>query len=401
MPTPRKHTTRRASTAMRLHAPTGDDDYQALAEAAGVSFAAPAAELHEKLRKCPPAMVRLAHHRGQVAGGLLAYDWGQWFGGRVVPSVGIGLVAVAPEHRAAGLATEMMKAEVRAMAREGKALSALFPANLPLYRRAGYEIAGTRFSIEVETRSLGRRARTLALRKLEPGDHAARQKLYRNALRFASGPIDRSQPVYQLSEKVWRPPYVAYGVWRGKEMVAALAYVNPWKEGKLAVLEMTIADPEAGERVLAFLADHRQQAKAARWILSPQDPIFAALESPEHYRLESRDHWMLRIVDVAAALEARGYPGGVRGRFDLLVRDDVVARNRGRFVLEVDDGEARVRPGGRAAIEIDVRHLASLYTGYHSARQLWQAGWVDATARQVARLEPVFAGPAPYLPDFF
>ena len=47
---------------------------------------------------------------------------------------------------------------------------------------------------------------------------------------------------------------------------------------------------------------------------------------------------MLRIVDVAAALEARGYPAGLEAQLELEVEDELLAWNHGRLRLSVADG---------------------------------------------------------------
>ena len=83
--------------------------------------------------------------RGTPAGGLALYRMGQWFGGRPVPLVGVGAVAIAPEHRGTGTAERLMEGTLRELRAEGIALSGLYPATQRLYRKGGYEQAGGRY----------------------------------------------------------------------------------------------------------------------------------------------------------------------------------------------------------------------------------------------------------------
>ena len=114
-------------------------------------------------------------------------------------------------------------------------------------------------------------------------------------------------------------------------------------------------------------------------------------------------HWMLRLVDVAAALAERGYPRGVRGEVDLEVRDDLLPWNHGRLTLEVADGVAEVRRGGNGdgVIALDVRGLASIYSGFAAPAELVPTGLVAGDADDLARLGSIFAGPSPWLSDGF
>ncbi len=86
--------------------------------------------------------LRIARRRGEIAGVLGLIKMGQWFGGRSVPMTGITCVAVAPEHRSAGVATRLVVEALEEIHREGVPISVLYPAPQPVYRRAGSEQAG-------------------------------------------------------------------------------------------------------------------------------------------------------------------------------------------------------------------------------------------------------------------
>ena len=112
-------------------------------------------------------------------------------------------------------------------------------------------------------------------------------------------------------------------------------------------------------------------------------------------------HWMLRIVDVRAALETRGYPPGLSASLELEVTDDLLPSNEGRVTLEVDEGTANVHAGGAGRIAIDIRGLASLYSAHQSGWDLVTSGLMRATPTDAARASAVFAGPPPWMADMF
>ena len=60
----------------------------------------------------------------------------------------------------------------------------------------------------------------------------------------------------------------------------------------------------------------------------PMDPLLLLMREQD-YQVKLLFHWMLRVLDVPAALEARGYPAGVSGTLHLEVEDELFPENRG------------------------------------------------------------------------
>jgi hypothetical protein len=79
----------------------------------------------------------------------------------------------------------------------------------------------------------------------------------------------------------------------------------------------------------------------------PSEPLAALLDGPDLVVRRERQ-WMLRFVDVAAAVAARGYRTESRGRVALDL-DDRSAGGTGRWTLHVADGTARSLERGAAA----------------------------------------------------
>jgi len=382
--------------------PADEPEIARYAAIASTAYCAPRAELEPKMKRLGARITRVVRQRGALVGGLLLYRTGQWFGGRNVAMTAIGAVAVAPEARAQGAATALMRATVRDLHAAGIALSTLYPAVLPLYQRAGYEIAGSRYRIELQPRALHHRERALPMRPLAREDDQLKQQAYRRYVRHANGPIDQSASEWRRAEAIWRPAREVYGVFRGKELEGYVGYVPRLGEGeRLDCREFVALTPAAGRRLLAFFADHRSQVQRITFYASPHDPLLMELDVP-CTRIRLLDPWMLRIVDVAAALAGRGYPTGLEARIDFAVRDDLIRANRDRFRLEIARGRGRVVRGGRGTVKIDVRALAALYTGYLPAAELAaRTGRLEASRTQESLLHRAFVGPPPWMVDEF
>ena len=83
------------------------------------------------------------------------------------------------------------------------------------------------------------------------------------------------------------------------------------------------------------------------------------------------------------------------------MRDALLRDNARRWVVEVADGQAHVREGGRGALSLDVRGLAALYTGHLSGADVRVAGLGDGSDADLATATALFAGSAPWESDFF
>jgi predicted acetyltransferase len=158
--------------------------------------------------------------------------------------------------------------------------------------------------------------------------------------------------------------------------------------------------PGAARRILRLLADHRSVARTATLVAGPGDPLLSHLRE-ERVEVAELQRWMLRIVDVRGALDRRGWSPQVRGEVQLDVRDELLPDNARRWVLEVAGGRAQVREGGSGAVVLDVRGLASLYAGFMPAEELRVAGLCEGSDADLAKASALFAGPAPWLTDFF
>jgi predicted acetyltransferase len=98
------------------------------------------------------------------------------------------------------------------------------------------------------------------------------------------------------------------------------------------------------------------------------------------------EHVMTRIVDAPGAIAARGW-APVRATVELVITDGRRGANHGPFVLEVADRSATLTPGGSGYVSVDVRALASLYTGFTTASALAAAGRVTGDPRSLATLD--------------
>jgi predicted acetyltransferase len=298
-----------------------------------------------------------------------------------------------------------MRQALQELRAEGHVLAGLYPSTQPLYRRVGFEQAGACFEYRLKLSGIDFQERTLALRPVEEADMPALQEVYLRHARQQMGWLDRGPYIWN---RVRQPRgeraygYLVEGA-SGVEGHLFLSRRNLSAVGhkqELILTDFVALTPAAGRRLLSFLGDHRSLAAEAIWRGGPVNPRLVLLRE-QSYQVKLNDYWMLRLLDVPAALQARGYPPGLSGALHLEVVDDLFPENQGRFVLEVEAGEAQVRSGGEGDMKLHVRALASLYSGFLPPSALQLAGVLEADDTTLRTAEALFSGAPPAMPDMF
>jgi predicted acetyltransferase len=383
--------------------PAGPDEREAMANIMAQAFAFSPPDAAVFLDKSGLEKFRVLREGGQVVATALPIPMGQWYGGRRVPMVGVGGVGVAPQARGRGTATQFMRQVLQEQREAGMALSVLFPSTQTLYRRVGYELAGSRYELRVQMEGLAFRERTLALRPVTEADQAALKDVYRRHAASQHGYLDR---VPHTWNRVHSPRNeLAYGfLVEGAQGVEGYVYLVRRRKveykQELVLTDFVALTPEAARRLLSFLCDHKSLALEAVWTGGAVEPWLFLL--PEQtYQVKLLSQWMLRVLEVPAALEARGYPEGLSAALHLEVEDELFAGNQGRFLLHVSGGQGRVERGGEGRLRLNIRALAPLYSGFLTPEALRRVGALSGDDASVRQAAAVFSSPPPVMPDMF
>ncbi len=344
-----------------------------------------------------PANYRAVRAAGRPIGGLAILAMGQWFGGARVPMAGIGSLGIAPEWRGRGAASALLRGVLTELYETGVALATLYPSTLPVYRKAGFERAGSTITYEVALSGINPRA-PLELVPLATDEWGQLAQTRDRWVRQQQGAVDRIPFLWQKIVAPFGQETYTYRIMRGDTPEGYVIYAQSSKNAPLQVLDWCILSRDAGLTLLAFLAGDRAMVNAATLRAAPEEPLLHLL--PEQgYTVSRAQSWLLRIVDVAGALDQRGYPPALTGEVHFAVADDLLPANTGAFVLRIAGGRGEVVRGGTGRLRLDVRALASLYTGYLTAGQLATIGALDGPPEDVALASLVFSGAQPRLVD--
>jgi predicted acetyltransferase len=391
---------------------TPDDDLDAQLDLAERAFGGRTADPSDPRRKALSWLIAEgrclgAFVGGRPAGSAMFHDMRQWWCGRQVPMAGVSSVTVAPEDRGKGIGRLLMTALLAEIAASGYPLSALFPATMPLYRSLGWELAGSRETAVIPARSLFRLAPPdldqepqppPALRRAGAGDAAEVISVIGRVHQAARdcGPI------------TWDAAEV--GGWLADP--GAYTYLCDdgfltyrWHEGNEALF-VDGAEAISGQTVRAFWTHVGSYASIAGRVYVRTGPAdaFWWLPRERDADVRHRSMWMLRVVDAAAAIAARGFPAAVSLTAPLHITDDARPANSGLWELAVADGAGTLTPCGpalsRSPLTVGARGLAGLYAGTPLVT-LRQAGLArGGTPEGDAALDAAFAATA-YMLDSF
>ncbi|MFI7357750.1 GNAT family N-acetyltransferase [Streptomyces avidinii] len=342
-------------------------------------------------------------------------------GGAIVPAAGVTMVGVAPTHRRRGVLTSLMRRQLDDIRAGGEPLAVLTASDPAIYGRFGYGPAAYALAVEVDTTrvrlSVPPGTDAIRLRLVDPQRALADCERVYAALVPTRPGMPARQPGWER-QSLLDPPAMRGGGSPLKCVVAeredgevvgyARYRVKPdWdltgSQGRVEVSDLDALDPAACAALWRYLfsIDLTWTVRAPRRPVD--DPLLHLVSDIRRSRPRTRDSLHVRLVDLAAALEARTY--GAPVDVVLAVRDPFGPWNEGRWRLVVDQkGVARcTRTEEPADLELSVRELGSAYLGGITLTSLAGAGLVrELRPGALTETSRAFAGDvAPWLPHGF
>ncbi|GAB1823752.1 GNAT family N-acetyltransferase [Herbidospora sp. RD11066] len=348
---------------------------------------------------------------GAVCATAAVYPFGQYFGGRELKATGVGAVAVGTDSRGSGAGGRFMDGLLQRMRADGVAVSTLYPSVPAAYRKVGWEIAGDHrtYRTPLEALPVVKGAEVLPWTR---DDLPAIANCYRRFALMQQGLLARTPAWWDRVHSPAADPTAVFrrAVWENGQVTGYTAYRKKAADKDLPyyfdveVSEVVWTTPAASDALLTHFSRHRGLGRDLLWAGPPNDPWLSRLGGLVA-RTEFSYPWMLRIVDVAAALSGRGYARWADATVRLDLTDPNLTANTGHWLLSVSGGEATVE----AASEHDVPvvslgscELAALYTGWASAHDLLRSGRIAVGDPEAAdALDRIFTGQPAWMPEMF
>lgn len=336
-------------------------------------------------------------------------------GGAAVPTAGVTVVGVLPTHRRRGILRALMRAQLDDAHARGEPLALLWASEATIYGRFGYGLASlsgdismgaehNAFAAPITQRGVPRivefeealelvppiydRVRAerpgMLTRTREWWEH---RRLHDNPQwRRGGGPMNRV--VLELDGEPQ-----AYAIYRIHS-----AWEHSVNAGSVRVTEALGATPEATAEIWRYLFDLDWLAKVQASLLPPDHPLFLLVAEPRRLGYRVQDALWCRIVDVGAALAARGYAADEPVVFE--VSDELCPWNAARW--RIAGGQAE-QTDELPDLRLPAATLGSAFLGSFSFRQLAEGLRLEELEEgAVARADRVFGTwPLPWCPEIF
>ena len=351
----------------------------------------------------PPAAWALEAQRFEPGRGLVAVDDGQVVGSnlvyslevsvpgpvpagaptdapptRSVPAAAISFVCVLPSHRRRGIAASLMGRVLADVHERGtEPVAVLWASEATIYHRFGFGPA-TRWAAVVLPRRVGLVrggfADPLTARLVDPAAHTAEVERLAGTVRSVR-PGMLARPEHWVAGVVADLPESRAGAGAlrcvllssGSRVRAAARYATrPATDGahgtEVVVWEAYSDGPGSHAALVRWFTEMDLIGRVVAPRRPVDDPVLDQLSDARSAEVRQGDGLWVRLVDLAAALTARGYVGDVTAVLD--VTDAVCPWNAGRWKVAITDGTATVtRTGDAPDLELDVTALAAAYLG--------------------------------------
>ncbi len=343
---------------------------------------------------------------GAIVGSVRLIEMGQYFAGKRIDMTGVAGVAVAPEKRASGVGRSMMADMLRELHDRGTPISVLFASTSAFYRKLGYETAGLLDRITVPMHLLPKGGCPLETKPSTDDDLPGVMACSEEFARANDGYLSRGRYVWDRIKAPSLKPARGYVFVNGDAIEGYIFHrqnpdVQPEFPYALDVTDLCAVAPDTRVTLYAYLRGFSSMNGSFNFLGTPAHPIVLGL-TQQRIQTQLTEQWMLRITHLKHALEQRGYPRGIRAEFAFRLTHDLLPGNAGEWTLAVSDGNATLTPGGSPTLTLDALAMATMYTGFTSARDL--RTWANLTCDDDATLDAcdaLFRGPTPSMAHMF
>ncbi|MCJ7826670.1 MAG: GNAT family N-acetyltransferase [Demequinaceae bacterium] len=308
-------------------------------------------------------------------------------GGGTVPTAGLTWVGVHQGHRRRGLLRAMITDHFARARARGEVLSTLYAAEPPIYQKFGYglatqdlrmkigrkpdlrEVPGSDdLKIVLDTASFelhGPVVRAFQAEFTRPGSTTVVPDSLLTNLFLDTESSREGAESLRFATVLDGDAVVAWALFRRK------GEWNEWDpKGVVHVPAWGAHTAAATRRLWSVLTDFDLMVSTHAWLIAQDDPLRYLLVNERSQKPDLRDNTWLRILDVKAALEGRGYEADC----DVIIEvtDAMISENAGNWRVLVSGGKATVTPAKdtKADLTIGIQELGAAYLGDTSIEAL-------------------------------
>jgi predicted acetyltransferase len=351
----------------------------------------------------------------KIVAGAAAFPFDFTIPGGQVKAAGVTLTGVLPTHRRRGYLRALQRSLIDDARVRGEPVALLWATEDTIYGQFGYGMASMAAEIDLpRDRSapfapVASPGETRLVPLEEAGTLIA--PVYESVARMTPGMFVRPSAWWQdrvLNDMEWKRRgggFLQCAVLEigGKPAAYALYRINTAFErgvqtGNIFVVEAMGDTPEAMNAIWRYLLDIDWLARVKASFLPLDHPLLLSLADPRRLNFLVREGLWVRLIEIGAALSARGYATDDAIVVD--VADEFCPWNAGRW--RISRGGAK-RTADEPDLACDVASLGCVYLGGFTFAQLvWSLRIQELRAGAIARADAMFRSDrAPWCPEIF
>ena len=353
---------------------------------------------------------------GKLVSSFTAIPFTMRANGNAVALAGVSTVGTQPEYRRQGLLRRIQTQAFADMRDRGQSVAALWASQAAIYQRYGYAMTTVLRSYHVDTTDIGFHDGVWGsgcVERLSVNDaFDVIKSIYIRFVENRTCYLHRSKALWlqNAMEEIEGQGPIHAGVHYDEEGKADGYIIYTLRANKvdhatrgqeIIIRDMAWLSMDGYRSMWEWLKRHDLVGRVSYKTAAADDPAVELFAEPRLLHGVDHEGIWLRVVDATGALGDRAYSS--EGEITIGLTDDPLTPWNNRSIrLEASPEGAHVTSSKSADLQTSAKALASLYSGFRTARQLRAWGLIEGEDHVIDTADRLFASShAPHCPDHF
>ncbi len=335
---------------------------------------------------------------GEIKASLHENPYDISFNKNILPSFYIVAVAVSPEYRGKGYMKKLLNHSLKNAFSNNRDIVFLSPINTEIYSNFGFGyISGLEhYELKLEDIPFNNIDKDIEIKKASEDNFNSIIELYNRKMKNSNIYLKRDKEYFnRIKKEVENENGKIYVFSKEKRTVGYLMCY--FRENEIFAREFFYFDIETAKTMLAFIKTFKEYYPNLK-VATPQGSNFNFL-FPNQLKVEKKENPFIlaRILNVKNILSYLNIKGTA---FNIKVRDNIIDENNDVFSIEEDGNVEKIDNIDEWNIDIDIRDLATLVSGYMSIDDLVELKKIRVNNIDLKVLSNIFKKQKNYIQEF-
>lgn len=335
---------------------------------------------------------------GEIKASLHENPYDICFNRNILPSFYIVGVAVSPEYRGKGYMKKLLNHSLKNAFSNNRDIVFLSPINTEIYSNFGFGyISGLEhYELKLEDIPFNSINRDIEIKKASENDFDSMIDLYNKKMKNSNIYLERDKEYFnRIKAEIENENGKIYVFYREKRITGYLMCY--FREEEIFAREFFYSDIESAKTILAFIKTFKEYYPNLK-VTTPQGSNFNFL-FPNQLKIEKKENpyilgRILNVKNILSYLNIRG------SAFNIRVKDNIIDENNGVFSIEEDGSVKKLDNIDNWNIDIDIRDLATLLSGYINIDELLELEKIKINNIDLKVLSNIFKKQKNYIQEF-